>query len=611
VTAAGEPRPHWSAVTAFVLCAVALWLVLYPYFGIAHDGILYTMQGLAHARPDLYGNDLYIRYGSQDRFTLFGSLYALVMQAFGIEHAAAILTLLFQGTLILAAWQLARQVMPREQALLAAFLLLAINPPYGSGAIFHVFEYFVSPRPLAQTLVLLGTTALISRRETLALSLYVLAALFHPIMACAGFGMWLWLRVVAIYPRRAALCVLASICALTIAARFLPVSHDAVWLKDLREWAPYLELSNSSVWDWNRLGLSATTLIVGALIYPQQPLRALVIGALAVTVGGVLATAIVSDWLHLRYLTQGQFWRCAWLGYTVSTLSLPWLATCLWRGGSMGRTALALIASAYCLQDSLSCLPIAAMALVAAAFTNSADRYLTARVQRMLLAGGLTLLLVGAIWNSSNGLLSTQHPLEQFAGPAFASRFRALANGCLIAPLLLSAVWWFGVFRGAAVTRALACVAGLLGCAAVLPSSVAAWTHVTDSPALVGAFDRWRNRIEVGTEVLFVGSPLRAWILLQRPSYITADQRASGIFSREAAMMIVARLQQYDAVDGLDAGGDLKLLSSLTLAQACARSSVRFLVTHQLMDKPPVETLSDVRPPYAGLKLYQCPSQSG
>jgi hypothetical protein len=607
VTAAGQPRAHWSAVPALVLCAVTLWLVLYPYLGIAHDGIFYTMQGLAHARPDLYGNDLYIRYGSQDRFTLFGSLYALVMQAFGIEHAAAILTLLFQCAFILSAWQLARQVMPREHALLAAFLLLAINPIYGSRAIFHVFEQFVSPRLLAEALVLLGTSALMSRREFLALSFYVAAALFHPIMACAGFGLWLWLQIVRPYPKAAAVCTLAAAAALMLA-----VPIDNVWLGYLRDWVPYLELSDWAAWDWDRLGLSASTLIVGALIYEETPLRQLVIGALAVIVSGILATAIVSDWLHLQYLVQGQFWRCAWFGYTVSTLSLPWLVTCLWRVGSMGRTALALIASAYCLQDSFSCMPIAALAVTAAAFARPSGKLLTARVQRMLLAGALALLLVGAVWNISNGLLSIQHPLEQSAGPAFAARFRALANGCLIAPLLLSAVWWFGVYRGAAVTRAVACVAGLLGCAVVLPSSVSAWTHVTYSPTLVGAFDRWRNKIALGTEVLFVGSPLNAWILLQRPSYITADQRASGIFSREAAMVIVDRLQQYDAVHGLDARGDLKLLSSLTLAQACARSTARFIVTHQAMDTPPTETLSDeVRLPYAGLKLYQCPGQSG
>src|SRR5580704_2242820 len=165
---ASDARLHPGAAAAFILCALALWMVVYPYLGLQGDAILYSMQGLAHLRPDLFSNDLYLRFGSQDRFTVFGSIYAQAIKLFGIDHAAQILTLLSQAALMTAAWHLARRLMCAAYALLAVCLLLVVNQTYGAQGIFHVVELLVTPRTLAEALVLWGTAALLANRVGLA-----------------------------------------------------------------------------------------------------------------------------------------------------------------------------------------------------------------------------------------------------------------------------------------------------------------------------------------------------------------------------------------------------------------------------------------------------------
>src|ERR1700722_17444613 len=102
----------------FPLCAASLSMLLQPYLGVANDAIFYTMQGLAHLRPELYGNDIYLKFGSQDQYTVFGPMYAAAIRLLGIDHAAALLTLVSQAAFLLAAWQLARRLTPARPALL-------------------------------------------------------------------------------------------------------------------------------------------------------------------------------------------------------------------------------------------------------------------------------------------------------------------------------------------------------------------------------------------------------------------------------------------------------------------------------------------------------------
>jgi len=56
-----------------LLCVMlALNALVLPYFGLDHDARLYAVQALERVQPGLYADDLYLRFGSQDRYTAFG-----------------------------------------------------------------------------------------------------------------------------------------------------------------------------------------------------------------------------------------------------------------------------------------------------------------------------------------------------------------------------------------------------------------------------------------------------------------------------------------------------------------------------------------------------------
>src|SRR5450432_3323752 len=77
--------------TLLLLC-VLTWVLSHPYRGLIHDAGLYTLQAMSHLHPGTLSADAFLRFGSQDAFTIFSPLYAWFIQAFGVEPAAAALT---------------------------------------------------------------------------------------------------------------------------------------------------------------------------------------------------------------------------------------------------------------------------------------------------------------------------------------------------------------------------------------------------------------------------------------------------------------------------------------------------------------------------------------
>ena len=71
----------------------ALFLSLFGYWGLVHDTRLYALQALAWLHPPLR-QDLYLRFGSQDDYTLFSAFFTPLIQVLGLEGAALTLCLL-------------------------------------------------------------------------------------------------------------------------------------------------------------------------------------------------------------------------------------------------------------------------------------------------------------------------------------------------------------------------------------------------------------------------------------------------------------------------------------------------------------------------------------
>ena len=94
--------PRLEIAVILMLCVIA-WILSHQYLGIFHDARLYTLQALARLAPASLSQDVFLRFGSQDRFTLFSPLYAAASRLLGVENAAAALTFVFQMALFAGA----------------------------------------------------------------------------------------------------------------------------------------------------------------------------------------------------------------------------------------------------------------------------------------------------------------------------------------------------------------------------------------------------------------------------------------------------------------------------------------------------------------------------
>src|SRR5262249_50042359 len=147
-------QARWSAV-GMVLIIAAIWMVQHPYLGIVgNDSSLYSLIALARLHPDSLSADVFLRYGSQDTYTVFTPLFAAAIRLLDLEPAAAILSFLGQIGFLGCAWLLARSLMPARWALLAVGLLIALPSNYGVAHIFSYVESFLTPRQAAEALTL-------------------------------------------------------------------------------------------------------------------------------------------------------------------------------------------------------------------------------------------------------------------------------------------------------------------------------------------------------------------------------------------------------------------------------------------------------------------------
>ncbi len=100
------------ALLGLSLLIIAFWLLIHPFRGVEHDSTLYTLLALGRLHPESLGQDLFVRYGTQNEFTIFSPIYATLSRAVGFERAAAVLTLWTHAGFFSCAWLLARRFMP-------------------------------------------------------------------------------------------------------------------------------------------------------------------------------------------------------------------------------------------------------------------------------------------------------------------------------------------------------------------------------------------------------------------------------------------------------------------------------------------------------------------
>jgi hypothetical protein len=607
------PTASGSLLLSCVLAAV----LLHSYGGIVHDARLYTLQALARLNPVSLGQDVFLRFGSQDSFTIFSPIYAAAIQSMGAEPAAALLTFLLQLLVVGAAFFLAKTVMPAFEASIGAIVLVSIPGDYGTDQVFTCIEAFITSRMAAEACVLGALAAAMANRRTLTVLLATAAALFHPIMATAGLVALAYRFVVVTRRTRVALWASASCAVLLFSAALLMPEgkwgrFDPLWLKLVADRSPYLFLRYWTLSSWGAAAVSATTLLLGYLALPDSRARSLCHIALVTVTFGFAVTLIAVDALHIVLVTQLQPWRCQWLGVVISALTLPLIASTLWQRGTTSRATALFLASAWIFASDQFALLACATALTC----QFSGPRLTLNSAKTFLYGAWGMMAIALTWRiASNLTFSYTYSLNDHLKTPLKHLISFCHDG-LVPVVLLYCVARFLSEAGRMRSLLIYACCAVVG-AIILPGIFAQWTRQDVSSSLRAKYETWRSIIPPGSQVYWPQSPEYSWMLLDRPNYISSVQSAGVLFSRATAIELQHRaesLRQFVAPASFllwDSGAPSQLFLTKELQGMCNLGAFDFLVTSASLDSKPLAIQPDrsAQDPKA-VKLYRCSSQA-
>jgi len=608
-TPAGSPPvPTGSSIIRIAapplaLLCVAAWMLAHPYQGIFHDANLYTLQALAHLHPAL-AQDVFLRFGSQDRFTAFSPIYAAAIRMLGPDHAAALLTLTSQVALIAAGWYLARNVIPsRPSALLGVAMLIVIPGNYGPDRVFAVIEPFLTPRMGAEACTAAGIAAALSGRRLWSGALLIAGLSLHPVMAAAGVVL-LFIHYVALpHPGIAAPVVKLGIIGLLVAAFALPAGEwgrlGPDWLALVSERSPYLFLSHWTLDDCGRAGVVLTTLIVGSF-GRKSPLRRLCLSAALTLLAGIALTGLGCDVLHVTLITQMQPWRWEWLATLVAALNLPFIVITHWQRGAPGRSTGLLLLAAWIFGVGAFALITCLTALMSLSFARLKPREL-----RLVFWGSCAVMALALTWRIASNLEFAEFHGMDDSLPVWLRRCMSFVHDGFAPALLIGIAAWIIVKRRALAASWICTALAIAAIGAVWPWTWKSWNREEFPRPLAAKFALWQDVIAPGDEVLWSESPLSSWVLLHRPNYLSGIQTAGLVFSRESALEFARRA---DALAGVldpatflvwnHAGAHLSLTPE-ALERLCRLRVFAYLVTGADLAQQPVAVINH-------LKLYAC-----
>jgi hypothetical protein len=300
-----------------------------PCSNSAHDARLYSLQALNAAENGVYSDDVFLRFGSQDQFSLFSRIAGPMTVAIGVQATFFFLYLVFNTLFIFGMFRLVRALIADSLvSTLALVYLVTASLPYGGGDIFTVHEQFFTPRLVGISLTLVALDALLRQRFALAAALLIAASLFHPLMAFGGVMIaagyvactYLPARVFAVLLITALLSGVAVLAIPTLGTRLFG-EMDADWHDVIRDAVGYNYPDTWSYQEWLNVAVSFAVPIAACVcLYRADPVRRrfLMIVVLAGAVG-LLAT-VAASLLPYALLFQAQPYRVLWI---LKVLQIP------------------------------------------------------------------------------------------------------------------------------------------------------------------------------------------------------------------------------------------------------------------------------------------------
>jgi hypothetical protein len=564
-----------DGVIVLWLMLLLLWPITHSYQGLSGDAELYAVQAMARIQPNL-GNDLFLRDGLQDKFTLFSPLYARTIRLLGLRAAALTLLILFKIGFFWAAFTFGRAVANARIAFLGVALLMIVAGTYGGYGAFRYAEDLLTARSLAEALVAAALALQLHDRNALSGCVAVLALLVHPLMALPGV---LVLACLASSQRVALVAAAMGVLGVGLVALWSAYASprtglfavvDPPWLEVVRERSVFLFLPLWRGADWANAARPLLSLGVTALALRDGRIRALCGAAALVAVTGLVIAFIAATVGPVALLLQSQPWRWIWVACFASVLLAAPTAATLCRDRRSGWVTALLLIAGWTLA------PLPGTTCVGLALLLG---WLRARFDgRVVLPPGVSAVACGSLalawasfewWTSGAG---TSWGGGGFVGAVTGIR-SLLGVPIVTVTLALSLILWLNRARSPAALAATS-LALLLSASLFLPRALAGDVLRAGAPAEVADFAAWREVIPPASNVYVAPAHYSAafcWFTLQRPDYLSVNQSAGVVFSRDAALEVVRRSEVLLPM----MAPDWRLYSAMLAARGEAGSAAR------------------------------------
>lgn len=600
--AAAEHIPGRLRTASYAVFLLAIYTIVERYLGIYHDALGYMLQSVAHLNPVPLADDVFLRYRSQEEFTVFPQLAASTVKLLGVDFTAAALTGLFLTSWVVAATILLNRLQPPVLTWLSVGLVLVIPGWYSGGEVFRYAEPFFTARGLAEALSLAGIAALLASRRVLALGLLASAMVVHPLMAFPALlvvlAFWLPLSTPHRWAAFLSALILGAIAGSYVLGGNSPVI-DGEWLEITRWRSDFLFVG---AWDsraWQAAVQSLATLTIALFVLREGDCRRLAKCTLSIALAGLTLAFVASEVLHIKVLLQGQPWRWLWVARFLATALVPLIVLHMWKSGRAGQAAAGLLCAAWLLTDAGSSSdlpPIGAGGIlsIASLIVWLCRRHLrnstAARVR--ILAGGVICAVGLTFVFASVTTLTTDHSFGR--DPAWIQMLTGIIDTPGVAAALVLAAWYLAFTGNTPRSVAAVGIAGITLLLITLPVTVRSWTTTSFDAADRDQFVGWRKLISVDSEVFWPDAPYAAWFLLDRKSYLTVSQAAGTVFSRETTEEISRRAKTISPLvapgvwyfDPAAQQEKMKTLTPEVLRQLCKDPTLGFVVSRDYAEAP-------------------------
>jgi hypothetical protein len=560
------------ALLCVLLAANALAL---PYAGFSHDSRLYAAQVVERVRPGSFAGDLFLRYGSQDKYSVFTPLAAPLVKGVGLAPAFFLLYLASKALYFYGAIRLVRALVPEGRAVVLGLLYNAVIPmPFGGNEVFHLNEPFLTPRIAASGLVFLGLEQMLAGRPARSLAVLVAALVLHPLMAFVGLLVFaLWWALTRLPRRQLAAAVVAACALAAVVVGYEPLGRkvfghmDGAWREVNFEVCFFIRPHEWAASDWLRLACAVP--VVGALAWRSEGRTATFLRAVLGAAAAGMAGTLVAAYSHYLLLIQASPYRTVWVTEFLAPPLAFGAAVRLWRRdtGLARCAALAVVLLVTCnwrydlvpgLVVFLVCLPAAAVGYRGLGRAPRRPDWV-ARSAAAAFAGALALMAVADLFvvlvlaRARPTFETDVHPIQ-----ALLSGGGVLYKLPLLA-LAAVALWGLSARLGVGRRFRVACLAVWLGYqTAVAGVGASDWYNRRYSACyphreFVAAFVRERVRAGAPPSIFWPADLRYVWFEAGAQSYFNPVQMSGSAFNRGTALegkrrALLARRFEVDAL---------------------------------------------------------------